>query len=86
MKHEPVEWLYDGVGPLLLPEVLETARGVPLTLAITHQALARRLGIATLLFNASTGGSKSTGITSGTSIQFFLDLNVKGVSETSWLQ
>ncbi|MEW5310833.1 MAG: hypothetical protein WDW38_002594 [Sanguina aurantia] len=56
MKHEPVEWLYDGVGPLLLPEVLETGKGVPLTLAIAHQSVARRLGVPTLLFNATTGG------------------------------
>jgi hypothetical protein len=36
LRNDPVEWVYDGLGPLLLPEVLRRRKGVPLMLAITY--------------------------------------------------
>ncbi|KIY97887.1 hypothetical protein MNEG_10072 [Monoraphidium neglectum] len=43
-KHEPLEWVYDGLAPLMLPDVLRRRKGIPIALALAAAALARRLG------------------------------------------
>ena len=52
-KHKPVEWVYDGLAPLLLPDVLRRRKGVPLTLAILYNSVAHRLGLTTSLAKAT---------------------------------
>ena len=54
MQHKPVEWVYDGLRPLLLPDVLRRRKGIPLMLAVTFAAVARRLGVPATLIMAST--------------------------------
>ena len=56
-RNAPVEWVYDGLAPLLLPEVLRRRKGVPLALALVLCCVARRLGVAAvLLCEAETAG------------------------------
>ena len=43
---KPFEWAYEGLGPLLLRDVLETRRGISLSLTILFSCIARRLGIS----------------------------------------
>lgn len=42
----PIEWLYDGTGPLLITEVLRDGKGSPLALAVIACLLGQRLGLA----------------------------------------
>lgn len=42
----PFEWAYEGLGPLLLRDVLETRRGISLSLTILFSCIARRLGLS----------------------------------------
>ncbi|KAK9902240.1 hypothetical protein WJX75_008964 [Coccomyxa subellipsoidea] len=42
---KPFEWAYEGLGPLLLRDVLETKRGFSFSLAILFSCIARRLGM-----------------------------------------
>eukprot|EP00877_Chromochloris_zofingiensis_P009573 jgi/Chrzof1/486/Cz01g17160.t1 len=44
-KYEPVEWVYEGLSPLLLPDVLDRRTGIPLSLALVYAAVAERLGV-----------------------------------------
>jgi regulator of sirC expression with transglutaminase-like and TPR domain len=39
-----LEWVYDGLAPLMLPDVLRRRKGIPIALALAAAALARRLG------------------------------------------
>ncbi len=48
-KYEAVEWVYDGLAPMLLPDVLVRRKGIPLTLALVYCLLAQRLGVPTSL-------------------------------------
>lgn len=59
-KYEPVEWVYEGVGPALLPHVLHTRCGVPLALAGVYGAVARRVGVPLVLLVAPGGGPHTT--------------------------
>ncbi|KAG2484317.1 hypothetical protein HYH03_016859 [Edaphochlamys debaryana] len=52
-KYAPVEWVYDGVAPALLPYVLRRRRGVPLSLAVLYAGVARRLGVAAVPVRAA---------------------------------
>ncbi|GAX84093.1 hypothetical protein CEUSTIGMA_g11516.t1, partial [Chlamydomonas eustigma] len=45
LKYTPVEWTYDGLAPLLLPDVLRRSKGVPLSIAIALSCMASRLGV-----------------------------------------
>ncbi|KAG2436490.1 hypothetical protein HXX76_006790 [Chlamydomonas incerta] len=56
-KHEPVEWVYDGLAPALLPQVITRRRGVPLSLAVLYCAVCRRLGLAAAPVKAGSGGA-----------------------------
>lgn len=44
-KEEPVEWVYTGVGPLLLRDVLAARKGVAASLALLASCIARRLHV-----------------------------------------
>eukprot|EP00873_Tetraselmis_striata_P041909 jgi/Tetstr1/462173/TSEL_007238.t1 len=52
-KSLPVEWVYDGLSPLLLSEVVDNRSGIPLCIAILYQAVARRLNVAAVLCQAT---------------------------------
>jgi hypothetical protein len=41
----PIEWVYDGTGPLLVTEVLRRGKGAPIALAIITCLLGKRLGL-----------------------------------------
>eukprot|EP00198_Chlamydomonas_reinhardtii_P010478 XP_001699815.1 predicted protein [Chlamydomonas reinhardtii] len=56
-RHEPVEWVYDGLAPALLPQVITRRRGVPLSLAVLYCAVCRRLGLAAVPIKAGSGGA-----------------------------
>lgn len=58
MKHETVEWVYDGVSPGLLPEVLAKRKGVPFSLALVYYLVVQRLGIVAEMVSAQ--GSKGS--------------------------
>lgn len=44
-KIKPFEWLYHGLEPLLLPDVLTKKWGIPLTLSVVYTCVALRLGV-----------------------------------------
>ncbi|GIL53826.1 hypothetical protein Vafri_9466 [Volvox africanus] len=56
-RHEPVEWVYDGLAPALLPQVVKRRRGIPLSLAILYCCVARRLGVSAAPVKAAAGGA-----------------------------
>ena len=43
-RQEPFEWVYDGLSPLLLDEVLANKKGMSASLAALYTAVGRRLG------------------------------------------
>ncbi|BDA50964.1 hypothetical protein COCOBI_17-1830 [Coccomyxa sp. Obi] len=43
---KPFEWAYEGLGPLLVRDVLETRRGISFSLTILFSCIARRLGVS----------------------------------------
>lgn len=45
-RYRPFEWVYEGLKPLLLPDVLRRRRGAPLSLAVLVAAVGRRVGLA----------------------------------------
>ncbi|WIA13527.1 hypothetical protein OEZ85_007099 [Tetradesmus obliquus] len=45
LRCDPFEWVYDGLAPLMLPQVLQTRKGIPLSLAVLAGAVARRLSM-----------------------------------------
>ena len=44
-RQEPYEWVYDGLKPLDMMDVLQTNKGISLTLAVSFLGIARHLGI-----------------------------------------
>lgn len=44
-RQEPYEWVYDGLKPLDIVDVVYTNKGISLTLAVTFLGIARHLGI-----------------------------------------
>ncbi len=44
-KSEPLEWVYDGLSPALLGEVVACRKGTPLALALVFALAAQRLGL-----------------------------------------
>ena len=47
-KYEPFEWVYEGMKPLLLEDVLRMRKGTPAALAMAVAAVGRRAGIPLL--------------------------------------
>ena len=47
-RQEPFEWVYDGLKPLLLDEVLTSQKGMHISLAAVYTATGRRLGLQLL--------------------------------------
>jgi hypothetical protein len=45
LKYEPYEWVYDGLAPILLEDVLRRRKGAPIALAIIAAGIARRAGL-----------------------------------------
>ncbi len=45
-RQDPYEWVYDGLKPLLLDGLLQTHKGIHISLASLYCAVARRLGCA----------------------------------------
>lgn len=43
---KPFEWLYEGMRPLLLPDVLANNWGIPLALATLYACVGLRLGVS----------------------------------------
>lgn len=63
-KEEPVEWVYTGLPPLLLHDVLQSKKGVSAPLAVLTSCVAYRLGVPLLPAppSASLGaGARSVG-------------------------
>lgn len=65
LRSEPFEWVYEGLWPLLIPEVFGPSNSnegnkkiAPATLAITVTAVAHRLGLPALPFPAATPQSE----------------------------
>lgn len=56
-RHEPFEWVYEGLAPMFLVNVLSTRKGTPLCLAVLCLAVSCRLGLPLeILPGASQGG------------------------------
>jgi len=63
LKHEPIEWVYDGLAPLMLQEVLHRRKGAPLALALIAACLCTRLGVPATIVRATPGSAKPQGPT-----------------------
>ena len=57
-RFEPFEWVYDGLKPLLLPDVLQTQKGMSLSLAALYCCVARRIGLQLVPVPIYTTGGK----------------------------
>lgn len=44
-RQDPFEWVYEGLDPLNLVAVLQTSKGISLSLAVLYISIARQLGI-----------------------------------------
>ena len=44
-RQEPYEWVYDGLKPLDIMDVLQTQKGISLSLSVIFLGVARQLGI-----------------------------------------
>ena len=64
-KHEPFEWVYEGLQPLLLPPLLRRRKLAPLTLSVVLAAVARRLGLALLPAPAEGGDAITAAVEEG---------------------
>lgn len=60
LRNAPFEWVYDGLAPALLPQVLARSKGMPLALALVAAAVARRLGVRMRLLCAPEAIQAST--------------------------
>lgn len=60
LRNAPFEWVYDGLAPALLPQVLKRSKGMPLSLALVAAAVGRRLGMQLQLLCAPEGTGPST--------------------------
>jgi hypothetical protein len=48
LKYEPFEWVYDGLGPLLVSKVLKKRKGTPAALALAAAAVGRKINLPLL--------------------------------------
>lgn len=53
LRHEPIEWLYDGLRPLLLGEALRHRKAAPLAMAVLGCVLGARVGLPLAPFRAA---------------------------------
>lgn len=60
LRNAPFEWVYDGLAPALLPQVLQRSKGMPLSLALVAAAVGRRLGMQLQLLCAPEGTGPTT--------------------------
>ena len=58
-RQKPFEWNYEGLKPLLLHEVLNSKRGMTLSLCILFSCVARRLGLVLTPVPATLTGGES---------------------------
>jgi hypothetical protein len=54
LRHDPIEWLYDGLAPLLLPSALRLRKAPPFTLGVLATSLCTRLHVDTVLLRMSS--------------------------------
>jgi Transglutaminase-like superfamily len=52
-RQEPVEWVYDGLAPAMLPDVVTSGKGITLMMAIVFACVAQRLGVPVALRRVS---------------------------------
>lgn len=45
LKYEPYEWVYDGLAPIVLEDILRRRKGAPIALAIIAAGIAKRAGL-----------------------------------------
>eukprot|EP00887_Chlorella_sp_A99_P006874 scaffold2.g6874.t1 len=57
LRYEPFEWVYDGLQPLLLADVLRRRKGAPVALAGATAAVGARLGLPLLPLPAESGAA-----------------------------
>lgn len=65
LKYEPYEWVYDGLAPIVLEDVLRRRKGAPIALAIIAAGIARRAGLPLVpvpAFASSTSNSNSNSV------------------------
>lgn len=55
---KPFEWAYEGLAPLLLRDVLQTRRGIGLSLTMLFAAVASRTGLHLLPYPLSPTGEE----------------------------
>lgn len=64
-KVDQVEWVYDGLAPALLPDLLAKRQAVSLSLSVCVSALSRRLGVSALVVpvrvSSATGATAAPG-------------------------
>lgn len=65
LKHEPFEWVYEGLQPLLLPPRLQRRKLAPLSLATVAAAVAWRLGLPLLPVPAEPDAEVAAGLQEG---------------------
>mmetsp|Transcript_15657 Transcript_15657/g.39023 ORF Transcript_15657/g.39023 Transcript_15657/m.39023 type:complete len:605 (-) Transcript_15657:799-2613(-) len=53
LRNEPIEWVYDGLGPLLLPGALQRRKAAPMAMAVVALGLCARLGVPATLLRAT---------------------------------
>lgn len=56
-RQEPFEWVYDGLKPLLLPDVVRNRKGMSVSLATLTICVLRRLGLSAALHFVDRDGS-----------------------------
>ena len=44
-RQSPFEWVYDGLSPVLLPDVVESRKGLSIVLAAIYVMVAKELGV-----------------------------------------
>jgi hypothetical protein len=60
LRHEPIEWLYDGLAPLLPCAAIQQRKAAPLTLAVLASSVCARLGVLALPLRASPAAPPRT--------------------------
>ena len=64
-RHEPFEWVYEGLAPLLLPPRLRRRKLAPLAAAAVAAGVGRRLGLPLLPVPAESGEGLAAAVTEG---------------------
>ena len=54
-REAPFEWVYDGLRPLLIHDVLQSTKGMGASLAIIYCCVGRRLGMDMIPLHLQTG-------------------------------